>query len=771
MKFNKQNKLVNLWLLCLAFLVIGCAEKSKTFTASEVSIVPNPESLVLNEQSFTIDSNTKIAATDDTQKMAAQYLSDLFKKAANFNLEISNNGNASIVFIKDESLTSEGYHLEVTPKQITIKANDAAGYFYGVQSIRQLLPSEIETSGNTETNWVIPCVSVTDSPRFSWRGMHMDFSRHFFDIDEVKTFLDYMALYKLNTYHMHLTDDQGWRIEIKKYPLLTEKGAWRIESNHDKTCKELAKTNPMYTINEAHYHDRDGQKMYGGFFTQAQIKEIIDYAAERHIEVIPEIDMPGHFKSAIDNYSYLACNDEAGWGQTFSIPACVGKETTYEFVKNILAEVADLFPSKYVHIGGDEVNNEPWKTCPHCQKVIKDNNLKDEHELQSHFNRDIEQFLNSKGKELIGWDEIVEGGLSENATMMWWRNWAPKARYIAADNGNDMIITPDFEYYFDFKNEATPLDKVYNYRPVPEDFTEAQSKHILGVQANLWSEYIPNFTRLQYQAFPRMLALAESGWTTKKNKNYDDFTQRMDKQYERLDALNITYYIPSVIGLKNKIAFLDKATVTLQTPLKDMDIYYTTDGSIPSKTSIKYNAPLEFTETTTLNTIAYRGDVASEMKSALVEKQTYIEPVEVTPKTGLIERWVGIEQRDIVDNLKLPNNAKFTPVSTIDLSGYENANHISMVFKGYFKAEEEGLYEFATKSDDGSLLYIGEKMVVDNGGNHSAIRRDGMVALKKGWHPITVKFHEAGGGSELTVWYKAPSGEEQKLEGVVTGID
>ncbi|WP_418603157.1 family 20 glycosylhydrolase [Hwangdonia sp.] len=761
-----------LLLTLVAVMSVGCTQTSKTFTANQISIVPKPSSLVLGEQSFLFSKNTSIFVAGEEQKPAATYLSDLFEKAAGFPLAtVISKEKATVVFVKDENLKAEAYHLEVTPKQIIIQASDAAGYFYGVQTLRQLLPPAIETTNNTEQNWLVPTITVNDQPRFSWRGMHMDFSRHFFSIDEVKTFLDYMALYKLNVYHMHLTDDQGWRVEIKKYPLLTEKGAWRIESSHDKECKELAKTDPSFIIDEQHYHERDGKRMYGGFFTQEQIKEIIAYAEERQIEVIPEIDMPGHFKSAIDNYPFLSCTDEAGWGEHFSMPACLGKEKSYEFAKDILSEIADLFPSDYIHIGGDEVNIQSWKDCPRCQKAIKDNNLKNEHELQSFFNRDIEAFLKTKGKKLIGWDEIVEGGLTKDATMMWWRNWAPTMRNIAADNGNDIIICPDFEYYFDFLNDATPLDKVYNYEPIPEEFTEAQAKQIIGVQANLWSERIPNFKRLQYQTFPRMLALAETGWTAKEDKNFDDFQNRMDVQYERLDALDIRYYIPSVVGLKNKVAFLDTVSITLKTPLESMDIYYTLDGSKPSKASTKYTAPIQFTETKTLNTIAYRGDNPSEIKTAYIEKQTYLQPVNVSPKTGALKRWVGEKMFKVVDDITEPKSAEFKAVSNIDLEGYENSDHVSMIFKGYFNAETDGLYEFATKSDDGSLLFLGDKLVVDNGGNHAAVLRNGMVALKKGWHSLTVKYHESPGGNELTVWYNAPNIDKKILKGDVIAHD
>lgn len=758
-------------LILLLFMLYSCeTTKTRSFTEEEVSIVPKPSEMKLAEGSFTFTKDSRISLEDNAQKPAAQYLSDLFKNAAGYPLTIIHTREEKgIVLLNDDTIASEAYTLEVTPKKITIKASDAAGYFYGVQTLRQLLPPGIETENSHEDNWTVPSIKIKDNPRFAWRGMHMDFSRHFFSLDEVKTFLNYMALYKLNTYHMHLTDDQGWRIEIKKYPLLTEKGAWRVESSHDIACNELAKTDPSYIIDERHFHHRDGQKMYGGFFTQDDIKEIIAYAAERQIEVIPEIDMPGHFKSAIDNYPYLSCTGKPGWGELFSHPACLGKETTYEFTKNILSEIVELFPSDYIHIGGDEVNIQSWKECPLCQQAIKDNNLKNENELQSFFNNDIEMFLKSKGKRMMGWDEIVEGGITDETTMMWWRNWAPNMLTKAADNGNHIVMTPCFEYYFDAQHDVTPFAKVYNYEPIPEGFTEDQAKHILGVQANLWAEMIPNFRRLQYMAFPRMLALAETAWTSKENKDHADFQKRMMLQYDRLDALDIKYHIPSVTGFNDKVAFLDKAIVELEAPLKGMDVYYTTDGTTPTKDSKQYTGPLEFTESVTLNTIAYRGAIESDIRSAIVEKQTYLEPINVTPTTGSIKRWAGVNQFSVVDDVVLPKNASFTSVNDIAFADYDGKEQVSMVFKGYFYAEEDGLFEFATKSDDGSLLYLGDIFVVDNGGNHSAIEKNGMVALKKGWHPLTIKYHEATGGGSLEVWYTAPNGEKKVLKREVIG--
>ncbi|NOR73817.1 MAG: family 20 glycosylhydrolase [Draconibacterium sp.] len=606
----------------LTLLVAILASCSSSYKVEQISLIPKPEKLTLHEKSFRIEKGTKISIQNSEQKKAANFLSKILKTSAGFELPISESLEGDITFKEVEGLAPEAYQLEVNQKKITIRATGEAGYFYAVQTLRQLLPNTIEGGNSNSTKWIIPCVTIEDEPRFAWRGMHMDFSRHFFSIDEVKTFLDYMALYKLNTYHMHLTDDQGWRIEIKKYPLLTEKGAWRIKSKNDTQCIELAKTDSSFQIDTQHYHNINGQKMYGGFFTQEQIKEIVKYADEHCIKVIPEIDMPGHLKSAIDNYPYLSCTGEAGWGSSFSIPACLGQEVTYEFMQDILSEVAELFPAEYIHIGGDEVNIKSWTECDKCQNEIKHNHLKNEHELQAHFNQRIEKFIHSKGKKLMGWDEIAEGGLSKDASMMWWRNWAPKLRNIAASNGNNIVMTPDFEYYFDFMNKATPLKKVYNYEPVPADFTSEQEKFVMGVQANIWTEKIANFKRLQYQVFPRMLALAETGWTSKETKNYDNFSSRILSHYDRMDEMNIHYYIPPVSGLNDTINFVDSAIIELKTTIPKSEIYYTLDGSTPSKNTMLYKKPFSVNSELEIRVITYRGEIASKVSSCIVKNQT-----------------------------------------------------------------------------------------------------------------------------------------------------
>lgn len=750
----------------------SCTAKNRSFQKNEISLLPKPVKFELLEKSFKFTSSTKLVVQDSSQEKAAEFLSDLFSKAAGFAMTRTNESSSNaVVFETAEGLPKEAYTLEITPEKITVGASSGSGFFYAVQTLRQLLPTLIESAVQVKAEWLVPCAKIEDEPRFSWRGMHMDFSRHFFNMDEVKAFLDYMALYKLNTYHMHLTDDQGWRIEIKEYPLLTEKGAWRIPNNQDTICNTRAIENELYKIDESNFREMDGERKYGGFFTQEQIKEIIAYADDRSITVIPEIDMPGHFKSAIDNYPFLSCDGQSGWDTVFTHPACVGKETTYEFMKNILEEVAALFPSKYIHIGGDEVNIESWKQSPHCQQVMKEYGLKDEHELQSHFNREIERFLQSKGKQLMGWDEIVTGGLTKDASVMWWRGWRPEAPGIAADNGNDIVVTTTDAYYFDYLNEGNPVEKIYNYEPIPASFTPEQAQHVLGLQANLWSEWIPSFKRLQYQAFPRMLAVAENGWVSGENRNFDAFNLRLEKQYDRLDELGVHYYIPAVEGLQKGIAFVDSTEVQLKLayPLEDVEIYYTTDGSIPSKESLKYEVPFVVKDTGTIKARAYRGDIVNDLKSAKVTQTAYKEAFHGAVENIGLKRWITKGKFKKVEDIETPTNANYVKVDSIALGDFKNEKNFSMIYQGYFKAEKDAVYEFETRSDGGNLLLIGDETIVDNGGYHGPRKRHGKVALKRGWHPISIHYQPSHNPRMINVWYAVQGEELQPLDTNVVG--
>ena len=751
-----------LFSILASLLLASCSNPD--FSQEQISLVPKPSKFILKEQSFRFKSGTSIVIQDESQRKAANYLVGMLNRAAGFKLspteEKTGNG---VLFETVEQLKKEAYHLEINPNQIIIQTSDEAGFFNAVQTIRQLLPPEIESKTQVQSEWLVPCSIVDDEPRFAWRGMHMDFSRHFSTIDEVKEFLDYMALYKLNTYHMHLTDDQGWRIEIKKYPLLTEKGAWRIENNQDTICNNRAIENELYKIDKANYREVDGLREYGGFFTQEQIKDIVKYADERCITVIPEIDMPGHFKSAIDNYPFLSCTGEAGWGTVFSTPTCLGKETTYEFMENILSEIVELFPCQYIHIGGDEVMIQSWQECPKCQKEIKTNHLADEHELQSHFNRRIEKFLQSKGKKLMGWDEIVTGGLTKDASVMWWRGWRPDAPKMAAENGNELVITTTDAYYFDYLNDHNSVEKVYNFEPVPVSFTPEQSKQIMGVQANLWSEWIPSFRRLQYQAFPRMLALAETAWTAKENKNVSDFSQRLEKQYDRMDVLGIWYYIPAVEGLSKKIVFVDSILMNLSYSHPGIDVFYTLDGSIPTRESTKYTEPFFIKKPGQIKARAYRGNVFNDLVTAEIEQQQYREAATITPENKGLKRWVIKNTFSNVDEIKLPVSAYWAKVDSIGMTEYAGQNNFAMFFSGYFNAETDGVYEFELKSDGGSQFYLGDEVIVDKSNSRGPFKKYAKVALKKGWHSVSVSYLPSKKPREISVLVTKPTGSPELL--------
>jgi hexosaminidase len=462
------------------------------------------------------------------------------KKTTGFDVPILNDGSSqSIDFQKDASITNpEAYSLDISKKQIIIKAATAKGAFYGVQTLLQLMPNAIEGNNIVNTTWAVQCCNIWDEPRYPWRGMHLDVGRHFFSIDFIKKYLDLMAMHKFNRFHWHLTDDQGWRIEIKKYPKLTEVGAYR-----DGTLLEIKN-------GEEHY---DGQR-YGGFYTQEQIQEVVQYAADRFITVVPEIEMPGHCLAALAAYPELACDEgpfkpATKWGGFR--PVFCPKEETFHFIEDVLTEVIALFPGEYIHIGGDEVKKESWEESDLCQNLIKKEKLENEEALQSYFIRRIDKFLSQKGKKLIGWDEILEGGLSENATVMSWRG--VDGGITAAKEKHDVIMSPDTYCYFNFYQNAdkehepkaigkvVTVKKVYNYDPTPDDLLPNEMKYILGAQGNVWTEYMKNSKDVEYMVFPRAIALAEVVWTAQDQRVWTDFKPRLVEHLKRLDVVGVNY--------------------------------------------------------------------------------------------------------------------------------------------------------------------------------------------------------------------------------------
>lgn len=532
----------------LIFSLLFIAICSVTVYAQQtISIIPQPNHLKQGEGTFELSQSTPILISEEHRELrgVAEYLSKMVEGSTWLPLSIevkraSENENG-IIFILDESnkdIDPEGYSLTINQNQVIIHSASTHGLFYGVQTLRQLFPKEIEHSDPSlvprDQKWVLPAVYIEDAPSYRYRGMHLDVARHFFSVEFVKKYIDLLAMHKMNRFHWHLTEDQGWRIEIKKYPKLTEIGAWR-----DSTLIKNYGSNQYDHIR------------YGGFYTQEEIKDIVAYAAERYVTVIPEIELPGHSSAAIAAYPELGCFDQdiavaSTWG-VFEDIYCP-KEETFEFLENVLLEVLDLFPSTYIHIGGDEAPKKQWEESEIAQGVIKREGLKDEHELQSYFIRRIETFLNKHDRQIIGWDEILEGGLAPGATVMSWRGEAGGIE--AAKMGHDVIMTPGNTNYFDHYQGTpgiepvaiggyTTLKDVYMYKPTPEELTEEEAKHVLGAQGNVWTEYMHTGRKVEYMAFPRASALSEVLWTHEDHRDWFNFWARLQNQFERFDILNV----------------------------------------------------------------------------------------------------------------------------------------------------------------------------------------------------------------------------------------
>ncbi len=505
--------------------------------SQSLNIIPEPVSVKQPRiaASFYLNAGTQIVALGSGLENSINYLNDYLNRFYHFKLKVTNsptgNNVIRINFERMDNPIAGAYRLSVDDKGVYIAGDNLEGVFYGIQTLIQLLP----VPGVAYRLPVSYC-EITDYPRFSYRGMHLDCSRHFFSIDFIKQYIDFLAVHKMNKFHWHLTDDQGWRIEIKKYPKLTQVGGWRDG-----------------TIIGRYPGTGNDSIHYGGFYTQDQVKEIVKYAADRYINVIPEIEMPGHAMAALTAYPFLGCTKgpysvQQTWG-VFDDVFCAGNDSTYNFLQDVLDEVMALFPSKYIHIGGDECPKTRWKKCPVCQKRMNNLKLKDEHALQSYFVQRIEKYVNSKGRSIIGWDEILEGGLAPNATVMSWRG--EQGGIDAARQNHDVIMTPGDWCYFDHsqsQNEDsvtiggyTPLEKVYNYEPIPDSLTTEQATHILGAQANLWTEYIGNESKAEYMIFPRMSALSEVLWCPKGSRSWENFERKLITQFKRYDLWKVNY--------------------------------------------------------------------------------------------------------------------------------------------------------------------------------------------------------------------------------------
>ena len=591
----KKNLMGLAGLFAAGLMLFSCSSEVKE---ANYQIIPIPQEIVMGQDgAFTLANGTKVLYPEGNEKMQknAQFLADYVKELTGntLSVEAGTDGKGIVLQVTPNEAQPEGYQLKVAADKVVINGGSEAGVFYGIQTLRKSIPA------GQGINVSLPAVEINDAPRFSYRGAMLDVSRHFFPVEDIKSFIDMLALHNINRFHWHLSDDQGWRIEIKSRPLLTEKGSKRTET--------------VIGRNSGKY---DGIP-HEGFYTQEQIKEVIAYAADQHITIIPEIDLPGHMQAALHAYPELGCTGGpyevwTQWGVSDNV-LCAGNDDVLKFIEDVFAEIVELFPSEYIHVGGDECPKTRWKECPKCQARIKELGIKGdskhtaEEYLQSFIINHAEKFLNSKGRQMIGWDETLEGGLAPNATVMSWRGEGGGIE--AAKQKHDVIMSPNTYLYFDYyqtkdiDNEPLaiggylPLENVYNYEPMPKSLTPEEQKYIIGVQANLWVEYVATLSHIQYMELPRMAALSEIQWSGAEKKNYECFLSRLPQLTNLYDVKGYNYATHAFDITARLVP--NTAEEALEVTFKTIDncpVYYTLDGTEPTAASAKYEGTLKLKE-------------------------------------------------------------------------------------------------------------------------------------------------------------------------------
>jgi hexosaminidase len=668
--------------------------------------------------------------------------------------------------------TTEKYELQVARGGITLTAAGHPGIFYGLETLGQLMESSF-VGGDAPL--MIPAVDIEDTPRFKYRGMHLDVGRHFFPVSFIKRYLDLLAAYKMNVFHWHLTEDQGWRLEIREYPRLTEVGSCREE-----------------TILEKNFDPYVGDGIpHCGFYTQEEAREIVEYARERFITVIPEIEMPGHSVAALAAYPELACTPgpfevATIWGVKRDIYC--PKEETFAFLEHVLTEVMDIFPSPYIHIGGDEAPKDRWEESEAAQAVMEREGLADEHELQSWFIRRIEAFLNDHGRSLMGWDEILEGGLAPNATVMSWRGMDGGIQ--AAREGHDVVMTPTSHVYFDYYQGDTiqeplaiggmaTLERVYDFEPVPPDLSAGDGAHILGGQGNVWTEYMKTAEYVEYMVLPRMLALSEVIWSPKELRNWVSFSRRLPTHLSRLDRWDVNYRIPDVSGLdEGGLTLGDSVVVRLAAPIAG-DILYSLDGTEPGPGGPRYQSPLvlpvDRTGTTVAGRVVLPDGRTGAVRQARFAKTDLMSTVPL-PISGRIRGlsvlgfrgdFSSVDSLERGDSIALPHEVEgesrwgsptraVPSVPRVGVPRGTPQSGFGLELSGFIRVPRQGIYTFYLSSDDGSRLEIGGRVVVDHDGYHSESVKTGQVGLRRGWHPISVRYFQGGGGMALRLEVEGP---------------
>ncbi|MDO5036663.1 MAG: family 20 glycosylhydrolase [Porphyromonas sp.] len=744
---------------CLLILAsCGGGAKEELAHNAGIHIIPEPVQLEkTGEGKILLTKNTTIVASNPELEEVASFFAGKLKSSTGYNVQVvteSRNPKQEIMLAlvgEDVVPNAEGYTLDASQSEgVRIQASTKSGAFWGMQTLLQLLPAEVESSQTVRSvAWEIPEVSIVDEPRFAYRGKHFDPCRHWIPVEDVKKQLDVMSMMKLNTMHWHLTEDQGWRIEIKKYPELTEVASVRTEG--------------------------DGTEYGPYFYTQEEVKEIVAYAAERNIQVIPEIEFPGHNVGVLTAFPELGCYGKDYpyevrniWGISNEV-LCAGNDDVFTFAENVLKEVAELFPSEYLHIGGDECPKDIWKTCSKCQARIKSEGLKDEFELQSYFIHKIEEVVLSLDKKMIGWEEILEGGLALSATVMSWTS--EHGGIVSANMGHDVIMTPaSAGYYLDhYQGDSnieptaiccySTLDRVYDYDPMPKAIDADKRHHILGVQGNVWSEYLYEPWQMEYMAFPRIIAVAEVGWTPLEKKDFKDFERRLENFQVRMDQHDVYYYIPQPEqpgGSIDHIAFVGESTNVEFTTTNHVDkIIYTIDGSEPTlKNSEIYSTPLTFTDDTTLKIrSATHGGRMSPVRTITIDKAEFAPAVAQTSDEDFAQKYAqGIKVQHTKGRFftsdELLAHKEFDVTYPTEFAAAKqpfyikpalehhmsNVNHFGTIITGYVNVPVDGVYRVS------SLLHkvwVDDEVVIDNEDEvKKTATNDTMLALGKGLHKV-----------------------------------
>ncbi len=762
-----MTRLVRAALPAVVLVLAGCAG---AHGPASYHLIPQPRRLEPGRGAFEMGPGTRITLSDPNDaelRRLADFWADPVRAATGFDLPVvaqDHSAGAGIrLVLEDGHGDPEGYRLTVGKDGVTIRAPAHVGIFYGLQTLTQMLPATLETPGSHLTSIRIPAVSIDDAPRFSYRGMHLDVSRHFFGPEFVKRYIDLLARYKINYFHWHLTDDQGWRIEIRRYPELTRVGAYRKETQVGRNARPYV---------------GDG-KAYGGFYTQDEVRDIVAYARERYVTIIPEIEMPGHSEAALAAYPELACTDgpfEVGthWG-VYDDVLCP-KEGTFLFLENVLSEVMDLFPGPYIHVGGDEAPKIRWEHSDVAQGVMDREGMLDENELQSWFMARIGRFLNEHGRRLVGWDEILEGGLAPDATVMSWRGTSGGVE--AARRGHDVIMTPTDALYFDYyqgdpEQEPlaiggyVPLKRVYSFDPVPQELEPEEARHVLGAQGNVWTEYMATEDHVEYMVLPRMLALSELTWSADSARTFDDFLRRLPWHLARFDALGLTYRIPDVVGLEHdRITLEDRISVPLSAPVPGGRLRYVLDGSEPDSTSPVYRAPIRVDLRDGPVTVAARAVLPDgrmgPVRRARFERTSLspaamVDPAILTP--GLrVSLYRGAFRS--VSGVSGIEPSREDTVSRVGLPSWVPADSFALRFRGYLDVPEDAVYSFRLTSDDGSRLSLAGRQVLDHDGAHGPTAKEAQVALAKGPHPIEILYFQAGGAATLGLEVERKEGWE-----------